>query len=136
MIKCILRVSNCWNENNYGVKCWSCTRNENSEAEEKTDNYIGICEQVSKLYEYLTGEFRPKLSQNKAFSLIYYLQETIHCLPDTIEKCDVCGELYNTDCEGFWFDDQYELNGKPLPKKYWGSYCSDSCAPRVDFQVA
>lgn len=134
MSECILR-HDCWYENR-GSKCWDCTRNKTSEADEKKDNYIGACGIVRRFYEYLTGEFRPKLSQNKAFGLIYYLQETMHCLPDTIEKCDHCGDLYDTDREGFWLDDQYELNGKTLPKKYWGSYCSDECAPNVDFQVA
>jgi len=134
MNKCTLRNCNCWYENRQH-KCWNCTRNENSESEEKEVNYIDACEKVRQFYEYLTGEFKPKLSQNKAFGLIYYLQETMHCLPDTIEKCDVCGDLFNTACEGFILDDQYELNGKELPKKYWGMYC-DNCVPIVDFHVA
>ncbi len=134
MSECTLRHCDCWYENR-GSKCWDCTRNKTSEANKKKDNYIDACEKVRRFYEYLKGEFRPKLSQNKAFGLIYYLQETMQCLPDTIEKCDVCGDLFNTDREGFILDDQYEVNGKTLPKKYWGMYC-DGCEPQVDFQVA
>ena len=51
-----------------------------------------------------------------------------------IERCDVCGELYDRYQEGFWLDDKYELNGKTLPKKYWGSYC-DGCVPNVNFKL-
>ena len=132
--KCKIRVCDCYHESK--SQCWSCTRNENHEKGKLEDNYISICDKVSQLYKYLTGEFRPKLSQNKAFGLIYYLQETIHCLPDHIERCDVCGELYDSWAEGYYLDEQYELNGKTLPKKYWGSYCSDECAPIVDFKVS
>ena len=134
MSECTLRNCDCWYENR-GPKCYDCTRNAESTVKEKKDNYIDACEKVRQFYEYLTGKFRPKLSQNKAFGLIYYLQETMHCLPDTIEKCRVCGGLFNSGREGFILDDQYEVNGKTLPKKYWGLYCDD-CVPQIDFQVA
>lgn len=138
--KCNLRICNCYNENS--SQCWHCTHNENPQKGELTDNYISIRDKVDELFKYLTDEkipdgilvkSRPKLSPNKAWSLIWFLQEVTRCLPGHIERCDVCGELYDSWAEGYWLDDQYQLNGKTLPKKYWGSYCSDECAPRVDF---
>ncbi|KKL03962.1 hypothetical protein LCGC14_2620850 [marine sediment metagenome] len=141
--KCNIRILNCYNRNSFS--CWDCTHNENSQEKKLTDNYISIVEKVNELFEFLTDEkipegvcikSRPKLSPNKAWSLIWFLQEVTHCLPDHIERCDVCGELYDSNAEGYWLDDQYELNGKTLPKKYWGSYCSDSCAPSVEFVLS
>ena len=140
--KCKIRVCDCYHENS--DTCWHCSRNENSEKGDLTDNYVSICDKVNELFKYLTDEeipegvvvnSRPKLSPNKAWSLIWFLQEVTRCLPDYIERCDVCGQLYDSEQEGFQLDNQYELKGKTLPKRYWGSYCSGSCAPNVDFQV-
>ncbi len=140
---CKIRVCDCYHEGS--SQCWSCTRNENHEKGKLEDNYISVCDKVDELFRYLTDEkipdgihvkSRPRLSPNKAWSLIWFLQEVTHCLPDHIERCDVCGELYDSWGEGYMLDDQYELNGKTLPKKYWGSYCSNECAPNVDFKVS
>ena len=139
--KCKLRVSNCYRE---GHACWNCTHNKNAQEKELTNNYISELDKVNELFRYLTDDeipdgvlvaSRPKLSPNKAWNLIWFLQEVTRCLPDHIERCDRCGALYDSDEEGFRLDDQYELNGKTLPKKYWGSYCGDSCAPSVDFKL-
>lgn len=37
----------------------------------------------------------PNLTKQQAFSVIYYLQEHLPVFPDTIEKCDRCGELFD-----------------------------------------
>ena len=87
---------------------------------------ISNIEEIRKFYRFLTGEeipegiklakgYKPKMSEKKAFSIIWYLQERMHILPDTIERCDVCGELYDTECEGL----HWESKGK----SYCG-YCS------------
>ena len=67
-------------------------------------------EPVEKFYEYLQTEL--KLSANKAFKVIYYLQEDFewedengkHCglIPDSYEQCRAkgCGTLYDSDSEG------------------------------------
>lgn len=141
--ECKIRVCNCYHEDS--SNCWHCTRNKDPQKGELTDNYISICDKVDELFKYLTDEkipegvcvkSRPKLSRNKAWNLIWFLQEVTHCLPDHIERCDFCGQLYDSQSEGYCLDDQYDLNGKTLPKKYWGSYCGDSCAPNVDFKLA
>lgn len=80
-------------------------------------------EWINEFYEFLQGEYpkcmtlkhQPKLSQKKAFSIIYYLQEHFPVLPDNIEKCDTCGELYESDKEGIY----WETKGK--------NYCGGCC---------
>jgi hypothetical protein len=59
-------------------------------------------------YRYLQGEELldgvkcelPKLTSDKAFEVIWYLQEIAHFLPSKYERCDNCGDLYNSDAEG------------------------------------
>lgn len=72
----------------------------------------------------------PKMSSKKAFTIIWYLQEHLQILPGSVEQCDGCLELFDSDKEGYYLDDQYELDGKTLPKKYWGHWC-EGCVPNV-----
>jgi hypothetical protein len=83
-------------------------------------------EWVQEFYEFLKGnspesinEGKPlvKLSPNKAFNIIWYLQEHFALLPDTIEQCSVCKELYDSNSQGHHSD---------LTNKF---YCSESCEP-------
>ena len=108
-------------------------RNENEE----------IFPKVCEFYDFLLGlsvpegftlKHKPKLSAEEAFSVIYLLQEHLHILPDSFEKCDGCDELFDSDREGYYLDDQYELKGRTLPKKYWGNWCYD-CVPDVVFNL-
>lgn len=81
-------------------------------------------EWVDEFYQFLMGTppdsiklgrgHQPKLSKAKAFAIIWYLQEHFPVIPDKIEQCSFCGDLYNTHSEG-WYD---ERKGK--------SYCA-SC---------
>jgi hypothetical protein len=67
-------------------------------------------EQVEELYEFLMGNppkevfltrlTQPKLTARKAFSVILFLQERLHLLPDKFEQCPRCLNLFNADCEG------------------------------------
>ena len=69
-------------------------------------------EQVERLMEFLQGEVperwniehMPKLSADQAWSVVYYLQEGPRLLCDAVERCDVCGMVYNTDQEGCCLD--------------------------------
>ena len=140
---CKMRHCNCYYQSTIRM-CWKCKRNKNAERTDLTDEYISNRDKVDELFQYLMDNTipegihvpsRPKLSVNKAWSLIWFLQEQTHCLPDNIEKCDRCGDLYDTDSEGYYLDDQYLLNGKTLPKKHWGYFC-DGCVPSVDFELA
>ncbi len=57
------------------------------------------------------------LSNKKAFSIIYYLQEHLPVFPDHIELCSNCGKLYDSYSQGH----HSEMTGK--------FYCSESCEP-------
>lgn len=80
---------------------------------------------IEEFYEFLQGKLpegvgmkhKPKLSKEQAFKIIWYLQEHFPILPDDIEQCDVCGEIYDSGSQGY----HSELTHK--------SYCSDSCEP-------
>jgi len=134
-------VYNCFGEIDESM-CYDCIYNSDSKCKEKKNNFVSQKDKLEILYNYLTGErlpdgvYRktPKLSLNKAFDVIWFLQEVLHCLPDNIEQCKGCKCLFDTDSEGCILDGDYKLNGKTLPKKYWGCWC-DECAPNIDFEL-
>jgi hypothetical protein len=72
-------------------------------------------EWARKVYEFLQDNI--KLSKKKAFQIIYYLQEHFPVIPDHIEQCSICGELYDSYSQGH----HSELTGK--------FYCSEYCEP-------
>lgn len=60
------------------------------------------------LYKFLQGEppegvkaYNPRLSARKAFSVIWFLQEITGVLPDNIDRCCSCDDLFDSDREGF-----------------------------------
>jgi len=70
-------------------------------------------EKAQELYEFLQGKFipegyelnnTPKLNQKEASSVIYILQEYFRILSNTIEKCDHCGGLFDSDSSGKYHD--------------------------------
>ena len=135
------RIYNCWNEDYRRDKCVHCSHNKGCTDKDAKDNYITYKEKIDILYRFLMGDIpegvickAPKLSPKKAFTVIWFLQEVICCLPDSIEQCDGCKNLFDSESEGYCLDDQYILNGRTLPKKYWGHWC-DSCRPNVDFEL-
>ena len=79
--------------------------------EHRTDTDL---EWIEEFYEFLQGEipenisllrgYRPKMTAKKAFTIIWYLQEHLSILPDTIEKCDVCNGLYDSGEEGIYWE--------------------------------
>lgn len=103
-------------------------------------------EEVSKFFNWLQGkgtecsitsEYQPQLSPEEAFSVIYYLQEEMEILPDNIEMCRECGELFDSDAEGtciseeskrIYLDESGEELTEKFPKEMYGNYC-DNCRP-------
>ncbi len=69
---------------------------------------------MERFYQYLRDK---KLSKRKAFSIIYYLQEHLAVFPDHIEKCSVCGNIYDSYAAGHYSE---------LTNKF---YCCESCEP-------
>lgn len=69
---------------------------------------------VDEFYRFLQGgcpngmeigtHSQPRLSQKKAFTIIWYLQEHLRVLPDHIERCDTCGELYDSHSAGIYWE--------------------------------
>ena len=82
----------------------------NNEKKDLTD-----VEWVQEFNFYLKDKL--KLTASKAFSIIYYLQEHLSVFPDHIEKCNTCGELYDSYSQGHYSD----LTGK--------FYCCEGCEP-------
>lgn len=133
---------NCyWSDNE--SKCSWCTHNQSvarTSKPEAKDHYVTHEEKVSEFYDYLTkGEVpegvtckSPKLTQGDAFHIIWFLQEITRCLPDTIEKCEHCGALYDSNCEGQHIDGDWEWKDEDviwvMPKEYQGCY-HDECVP-------
>jgi hypothetical protein len=79
---------------------------------------------VQEFYDFMRGTNpesiggKPmKLNDTTAFRIIWYLQEHFAIIPDTIEKCTSCKELYDSASQGH----HSELTG--------GFYCSESCEP-------
>ena len=139
-------VYNCFGDYDAAM-CFDCIYNAKSEARRKKNKFKSQQERINEFYEYLMGSKlpegmecrKPRLGADLAFTVIWFLQEHMHILPDNIEQCDKCKELYDSDSEGCHLDDQYDLiddkdKRKPLPKYYYGSYC-ENCIPDIDFEV-
>lgn len=50
---------------------------------------------------------KPNLTKKKAMAIIWYLQEHLPVLPDTIERCYCCGELFDSSREGLYWQTKY-----------------------------
>ena len=48
----------------------------------------------------IAAEHIPRLTADQAWTVIWYLGNQYWRVPDTIERCDVCGELFDSNCEG------------------------------------
>lgn len=65
----------------------------------------------------MSATCQPKLTQLKANTVIWYLQEVLRVIPDKYEMCDECGEVYDKDGSGH------------LGTKQKGTYCDDCDGP-------
>lgn len=88
------------------IDCYEeCPRKE--QFVEMARNAISI-EEVEKLYKFLQGEVPenitvkrpPRLSGRQAFTVVWFLQEVMHLLPDRYERCKTCGDLYDSEQGG------------------------------------
>jgi len=69
---------------------------------------------LTEFFEFLQGEMpegmsmtrghAPKMSAKKAFAIIWYLQEHMRVLPDRIDQCWSCGELFDSHSEGLYWE--------------------------------
>jgi hypothetical protein len=74
-------------------------------------------EQMEELYDFLSvGTLPesvgvpnpPKLGPDLAFTIIWFLQEHMHVLPDRFECCHDCGSIFDSHAQG----DYNEETGK------------------------
>lgn len=69
---------------------------------------------IEEFYKFLQGEIpeeisigrghQPKLTDKKANTIIWYLQEHLRILPAHIERCDTCGSLFDSWSEGIYWE--------------------------------
>lgn len=95
-------------------------------------------EKINEFYLWLQGKGCPEgfsfeekmsLTDKQAFGVIYYLQECLELMPDNIERCIACGDLFDFYEEGTSIDNESETkDGKPFPESMYGLYC-DTCRP-------
>jgi len=85
---------------------------------------------VEELFKFLQGTLPdgykvpareiPRLTAAKAWTVVWYLGNLYHAIPDTIERCVSCGDLFDTRSGGTCID----YGPKPH-----GHFC-DTCDPR------
>lgn len=71
-------------------------------------------ERTQQLYDFLRGEIpegykiakahRPKLTDDQAWTVIWYLGNQFWQVPDCVDRCEVCGSLYHAHQEGHCLD--------------------------------
>jgi len=70
-----------------------------------------LFEKTEEFYNFLQGEIpesihlvnenkKIELDKEKAFLIIWYLQEHFRIIPDNIEKCNACDDLFDTQSQG------------------------------------
>lgn len=71
-------------------------------------------QRTQQLYDFLRGKIpegykiskshRPKLTDDQAWTVIWYLGNQYWQVTDNVEKCGVCGDIYNTWQGGHFLD--------------------------------
>ncbi|MCM1236435.1 MAG: hypothetical protein NC489_40670 [Ruminococcus flavefaciens] len=109
------------------------------------DNGDVSIDKVDEFYDWLQGKSCPKnmyfeqklnLSEEQAFSVIYFLQEYLGVLPDKYERCRKCGRLYDSEKDGVCISEETEIFdmekieyvSADFPEEMYGLYC-DNCRP-------
>jgi len=79
-----------------------------------SEEKIDPLEKTQEIFDFLQGKIpegyfikrkaQPKLSADQAWTVIWYLGNQYRQVPDFIERCDLCGELYNSHSEGACLD--------------------------------
>lgn len=100
---------------------------------------------VQQLYDFLQGKYHPKnikdtdkpnLAADKAWHVIYCLQEHFGMLDDRFERCRECGDIYDSYSDGITIDcdtepriikddDDNDIEEEWAESEY-GNYC-DTC---------
>lgn len=83
-----------------------------AEIEEK--HQVDDLTRAQELFDFLQGKVpkgykiprknRPKLTADQAWTVMWYLGNQYWQVPDHIERCDVCGDIYDSHAEGDCLD--------------------------------
>jgi hypothetical protein len=75
---------------------------------------VSDLDRTEELYDFLQGKapkgyhiprgHMPKLTEKQAWTVIWYLGNQYWQVTDFIEKCCVCGSLYDSECSGSCLD--------------------------------
>ncbi len=102
-------------------------------------------EKIEELMDMLTGDqlpegmnikCQPRLSRRQAFSVVWFLQEHMNILPDNVEMCNICEELFDALSEGFIIDGTDGLDSwhqdkgvtkEMLQQNDGAKFCSPEC---------
>lgn len=85
---------------------------------------------IQELHDFLTGEglpkgvtiskrHQPKLSPEKAMTVIWFLQEHLRIIPDIYEMCDVCKNIYDSEEQGLSFQKGGHVCDNCTTEKHW-----------------
>ncbi len=99
--------------------------------------------EVQQVYDMLTGKLPegvrlqhpPELPGNEAWAVIWFLQEVSRVLPDTIDRCDYCGNLYDggetspgyIDDTDDWFWEETTFTEQQVKSVASEHFCSWQC---------
>ena len=67
----------------------------------------------------------PRLGPDQAWTVVWYLQNLYWKLPDHIERCSECGDLYDANCEGGCNDGDEDDVGDKIGR--FCGVCWDRC---------
>ena len=70
--------------------------------------------EVKEFYEF----FSEKIGQEQTYQIIHYLQEHLGVIPSHYERCDECGELYDSEESGYYIERS-------------GSFCCEDCYSEI-----
>ena len=100
-------------------------------------------EKVLIYYDYLRGFIEnirignlifgksPKLSDTKAFNILYYAQEFLGAIPDKFEKCSRCGKIFDTESTGDHITEEDIEDNKEFKKCDLDCWYCETCQDRV-----
>ncbi len=102
----------------------------------KNPSDLEVCEQV---FAFLRGvvpdghridpDHVPKLTADQAWTVLHFIQELHRQLPDHIERCDRCEELYDANSAGGFLgygDPPYLFCGGCIDsREYWDKLADD-----------
>lgn len=111
-------------------------------------------EETQQLFDFLQGTVPdgyhisaddvPRLTANQAWTAIWYLGNLYKQVNDYIERCEVCGDLYNSEsggmcldfgsapyhfCDSCQYSDQYAEKLKQCPNEFHKNPIADEVCP-------